>query len=92
MTTQPLTPEQFAVHKYSHAVPAAQAPCGTCGHTVRYNLAVGLVVRADTDGVCDEPWPYEPRPGWVRAAIRRGEQLVRDLARVEATLAEGEPR
>ncbi len=67
--------EPITVVKYSHQFSLAEAPCGACGHAVRYNLSVPYVDHADPAavGVCAEPWPDEPRPEWVKAAIRQAE-------------------
>lgn len=81
MTEPPIT-----VKKWGHAVEMAEAPCGGCGRPMRYNLAYRVLGHVeDVDG-CDEPWPHEPMPQWVREEIaqqqadmgtlRRGAPLV----------------
>ncbi len=66
--------DEFAVAKWGQAVELAEAPCGRCRQPMLYNLTVPCVVHAETAvDPCDEPWPFEPRPQWVKDAIVRAE-------------------
>lgn len=75
------------VTKWGQSQPLAEGPCGTCGQSVLYNLRVGYVGHAEgvVDG-CEEPWPYEPRPEFVKAMFAHAEQSAADVKRAIAAL------
>lgn len=64
-----MTDPPIAVKKWGHAVEMAEAPCGGCGQPMRYNLSARVLGHVEEVDGCDEPWPHEPMPEWVRAEI-----------------------
>lgn len=85
---------EYTVAKWGQSQAVAEAPCGGCGQPMLYNLAVGYVGHTDAAvDPCDEPWPDEPRPGYVKrifaqveadaAALRRAgpilDRLIEDM-------------
>lgn len=86
--------EPFTVAKWGHTAPLAEAECGGCGQPMLYNLAVGFVGHTEAAvDPCDEPWPDEPRPEWVKEAFRQVEADRETLRRagpiLDRLLAEG---
>jgi len=78
--------ESFAVAKWGQSEPLAEAPCG-CGQPMVYNLAVGFVQHTDAAvDPCDEPWPFEPRPQYVRALFAQAEADAAAVRRASVVL------
>ncbi len=66
--------EPFAVVKHGITIEMREAPCGTCGQPMWHNLAFWQVQHTDAAvDPCDEPWPNEPRPDWVREVFAQAE-------------------